>query len=240
MYVLSCEPRATARVFSKLLRIRVQPCTCNHTTTSFLAHSPVSQLFSVSANAAPGVSALVKAMDSDIKTVDLSLTADPCTVACLLRQWVVELPEPLLTFGLYESFLESFRSETVKEAMGQVVVQLPYANWLTAKRLLHFLSSLLDKDPSGLQTLAINFGPALLRPRKSLGGSVTGSALRGLLQDLPLICDVAEVVISNARELFDTYPVAEAAKVWESVGDGPVVVGERGEAKNGSAAADAE
>ena len=46
-------------------------------------------------------------MDTDIKTVKLSQQKDPAFVAALLRLWVVELPEPLLTFRLYDSFIGS-------------------------------------------------------------------------------------------------------------------------------------
>ena len=46
-------------------------------------------------------------MDTDIKTVKLSQQTDPAVVAALLRMWVVELPEPLLTFRLYDSFIGS-------------------------------------------------------------------------------------------------------------------------------------
>eukprot|EP00802_Teleaulax_amphioxeia_P014731 Tamp_14806.p1 GENE.Tamp_14806~~Tamp_14806.p1 ORF type:complete len:353 (-),score=92.44 Tamp_14806:540-1577(-) len=181
----------------------------------------VSALFAVSASsAAQGVPALVKAMDTHIAEVDLSLQTEPAVVAALLRQWLVDLPEPLLTHGLYDAFTKAYRSEGQKEAMIEVAGQLPYTNWLSAKRLLEFLAALHQKDPEGLHTLAVSFGPALLRPRKGLGGGLAGGALRGLLEDLPLICDVAQVIISHAPDMFKSYPEIEAAKVWEGVGDG--------------------
>lgn len=37
--------------------------------------------------------------------VDLTNVNDPHVVASLLKQWLRELPEPLLTFGLYDSFI---------------------------------------------------------------------------------------------------------------------------------------
>ena len=40
-----------------------------------------------------------------------------------------------------------------------------------------------------------------------------GGAVRGLLEDLPLICDVAEVLITYAPDMFKSYPEVEAAKV---------------------------
>ncbi len=46
-----------------------------------------------------------------------------------------------------------------------------------------------------------------------MGGGLAGGALRGLLEDLPLICDVAEVLISYAPDMFQSYPEVEAAKV---------------------------
>ena len=63
-----------------------------------------------------------------------------------------------------------------------------------------------------MQVLAVNFGPALLRPRKGKGGGISAGALRGLMEDLPLICDVAEALIPESAHLFDTYPKAQESQ----------------------------
>ena len=63
-----------------------------------------------------------------------------------------------------------------------------------------------------MQVLAVNFGPALLRPRKGKGGGISAGALRGLMEDLPLICDVAEALIRESAHLFDTYPKAQESQ----------------------------
>jgi len=90
----------------------------------------VSALFAVSASsAAQGVPALVKAMDTHIAEVDLSLQTEPAVVAALLRQWLVDLPEPLLTHGLYDAFTKAYRSEGQKEAMIEVSVPLFPHSW---------------------------------------------------------------------------------------------------------------
>jgi hypothetical protein len=62
---------------------------------------------------------------------------------------------------------------------------LPDANRAAAARLLPFLAACAARDSGSAAHLAIAFGPALLRPRRRDG------ALRGVLEDLPLIVDVA-------------------------------------------------
>ena len=84
----------------------------------------VAALFSVSASAVQGVPALVKAMDTNIAEVDLSLQTEASVVAALLRQWVVDLPEPLLTHALYDAIINAYRSEGQKEAMIEVWANL--------------------------------------------------------------------------------------------------------------------
>jgi hypothetical protein len=59
-------------------------------------------------------------MDTNIAEVDLSLQTEPSVVAALLRQWVVDLPEPLLTHAQYDAIINAYRSEGQKEAMIEV------------------------------------------------------------------------------------------------------------------------
>jgi hypothetical protein len=41
--------------------------------------------------------------------VDLSTCRDPHTVASLLKQYLRELPEPILTFDMYDSYIAAVR-----------------------------------------------------------------------------------------------------------------------------------
>ena len=113
----------------------------------------VSALFAVSASsAAQGVPALVKAMDTHIAEVDLSLQTEPAVVAALLRQWLVDLPEPLLTHGLYDAFTKAYRSEGQKEAMIEVSVPLfPHSwqpcCWATDPRVPHTCDDVSTPPP---------------------------------------------------------------------------------------------
>lgn len=41
--------------------------------------------------------------------VDLGICRDPHTVASLLKQYLRELPEPILTFDMYDSYIAAVR-----------------------------------------------------------------------------------------------------------------------------------
>jgi len=155
------------------------------------------------------VKSVAKGLDQGLGDVDLAAIGDVHVVAALLRQWLAELPEPLLTFALYDHFVNASRKESPVAALAAVAAELPEANKITAARLMTFLAALAAKDPDSIPHLAISFGPALLRPKRREG------ALRGVLEDLPLIIDVAEVLIKNGSDIFKNAPASP--QVWAGV-----------------------
>lgn len=62
------------------------------------------------------VQALKRALDTDLENTDVmsdEWSADINVVSGALKLWFRELPEPLLTYGLYHQFIEAAREFVV-------------------------------------------------------------------------------------------------------------------------------
>jgi len=133
--------------------------------------------------------------------VDLS-QCDPHLVAGLLKAFLIELPEPLLTFGLYDEFIEAADTPDCKERLKATFQKLPPVNKLTAGCLFYFLSrvaSCEDQSKMATNNLAIVFGQILLRPQVE--------SLVSLLRHSPKITSLLKCLIENYAE---TVPADEA------------------------------
>ncbi|XP_061834774.1 unconventional myosin-IXb isoform X2 [Nerophis lumbriciformis] len=91
------------------------------------------------------------------------------TIAGLLKRWLRELPDPLMTFCLYKDFLHAVelpeRSERIR-AVYQKVDDLPLANYSTLERLIFHLVRVAneeDHNKMSPSSLAIVFAPCILR-----------------------------------------------------------------------------
>ncbi|XP_061776818.1 unconventional myosin-IXb isoform X2 [Nerophis ophidion] len=91
------------------------------------------------------------------------------TIAGLLKRWLRELPDPLMTFCLYKDFLHAVelpeRSERIR-AVYQKVDDLPLANYNTLERLIFHLVRVAneeDHNKMSPNSLAIVFAPCILR-----------------------------------------------------------------------------
>ncbi|XP_054618335.1 unconventional myosin-IXb isoform X2 [Dunckerocampus dactyliophorus] len=91
------------------------------------------------------------------------------TVAGLLKRWLRELPDPLMTFCLYKDFLHAVefpeRAERIR-AVYQTVDELPLANYNTLERLIFHLVRVAneeDYNKMSPSSLAIVFAPCILR-----------------------------------------------------------------------------
>jgi len=108
--------------------------------------------------------------------------------AALLKALFRELPEPILSFSLYEPLLQAKNVQTIKECLSS----LPEINKRVMKYLCDFLS-LVNSHSSINQmenaNLSICFGPNLLRPKES-------SLLSGLM-DTPQILFVVRTLLAN-------------------------------------------
>ncbi|XP_018410571.1 PREDICTED: unconventional myosin-IXb-like, partial [Nanorana parkeri] len=108
----------------------------------------------------------------DRKTDPASVKLDKYAIHAItgiLKQWLRELPEPLMTFALYSEFLKAVELPEKQEQLCtiyKILGQLPQANYNTLERLIfHLVKVALLEDVNRMSTnsLAIVFAPCLLR-----------------------------------------------------------------------------
>ncbi|XP_053094108.1 unconventional myosin-IXb isoform X4 [Pangasianodon hypophthalmus] len=91
------------------------------------------------------------------------------TVTGLVKQWLRELPEPLMTFNHYNDFLHAVELPEKQEqlqAIYRVIEALPTAHYQTLERLIFHLVRVSREEKSNRMTpnsLAIVFAPCILR-----------------------------------------------------------------------------
>ncbi|XP_043990596.1 unconventional myosin-IXb [Gambusia affinis] len=91
------------------------------------------------------------------------------TITGLVKRWLRELPEPLITFSLYNDFLHAAELPENQErirAVYQKVEELPPANYNTLERLIfHFVKVAKEEKHNKMSptSLAIVFAPCILR-----------------------------------------------------------------------------
>ncbi|XP_027875163.1 unconventional myosin-IXb isoform X2 [Xiphophorus couchianus] len=91
------------------------------------------------------------------------------TITGLVKRWLRELPEPLITFSLYNDFLHAAELPENQErirAVYQKVDELPPANYNTLERLIFHLVKVAKEEKHNKMSptsLAIVFAPCILR-----------------------------------------------------------------------------
>ncbi|XP_069818388.1 unconventional myosin-IXb isoform X3 [Dendropsophus ebraccatus] len=114
-----------------------------------------------------------------MRELKMSLEKDPTAVKLdkyaihaitgILKQWLRELPEPLMTFAQYTEFLKAVELPGKQEqlcAIYKVLGQLPQANYNSLERLIFHLvkvALLEDVNRMSSNSLAIVFAPCILR-----------------------------------------------------------------------------
>jgi hypothetical protein len=70
------------------------------------------------------VQALKRALDTDLENTDVmsdEWSADINVVSGALKLWFRELPEPLLTYGLYHQFIEAAREYSFRRGVNGLI-----------------------------------------------------------------------------------------------------------------------
>ncbi|XP_078271223.1 rho GTPase-activating protein 1 isoform X2 [Rhinoraja longicauda] len=99
--------------------------------------------------------------------VNYDVYGDVHLAAVMLKTFLRELPEPLLTYGLYDQVV-SFGSVPINErteTMAQMIHTLPKDNYTVLQYLLNFLQMVADNSELNKMTpanLALVFGPTLM------------------------------------------------------------------------------
>eukprot|EP01088_Endostelium_zonatum_P001648 TRINITY_DN11989_c0_g1_i1.p1 TRINITY_DN11989_c0_g1~~TRINITY_DN11989_c0_g1_i1.p1 ORF type:complete len:398 (+),score=91.73 TRINITY_DN11989_c0_g1_i1:183-1376(+) len=162
------------------------------------------------------ISAAQSAIDSvriglESKSSSLSFPPDTDThiVACILKSWFRELPEPLCTWELYTPFIAAVDQYNITgdlQLIKKVLILLPTQNKIVLKFLVKFLVLVEREKADNKMTagnLGVVFGPNLLVPQP---GKWNGGTLRTMMECTPQSNRLLEIVILHADELIEDFP----------------------------------
>ncbi|CAG5122062.1 unnamed protein product, partial [Candidula unifasciata] len=156
---------------------------------------------------------LCQRFDIDPEAVDLE-DVHPNIISNVLKLYLRQLPEPLLTFRLYSDFIHAAKEnmsgqlfgENLLEQLKRLISRLPSSNLCTCAVLMHHLhrvASHSEFNQMSASNLGIVFGPTLLRP-------LEGSTSLASLVDTPHQTRAIELLITHAHILFgpsENFPV---------------------------------
>lgn len=153
---------------------------------------------------APSASKLKKLKAAlDCCVVDVQeYSADPHAIAGALKSYLRELPEPLMTFELYDEWIQASNIQEQDkrlQALWNACEKLPKANHNNIRYLIKFLSKLSEYQDVNKMTpsnMAIVLGPNLLWPQSE--GNITEMMTTVSLQ----IVGIIEPIIQHADWFF--------------------------------------
>ncbi|XP_066995467.1 rho GTPase-activating protein 45 isoform X2 [Anabrus simplex] len=160
------------------------------------------------------VEKLCQAFENGAELVDLA-DIHPNVIANVLKLYLRQLPEPLLTFQLYPDFIRIAKDcpsntpgevTTAVEELKQLVMKLPHHHFLTLARLmLHLQRVASDAHSNNMppSNLGIVFGPTLLR-------TAEGSASLNSLVDTVHQTRAIELMIEHSEEIFNVQDIITA------------------------------
>ena len=128
--------------------------------------------------------------------------ADPHTIASLLKMYLRELPEPLLTYDFFDEWMDAAQVDKPAErqqALFNVLDQLPPANFSNFRFLVEFLSELKtfsEQNKMSASNIAIVVAPNILWPA---GGESGANATH-----TSLASRIVESFIENFKQYFST------------------------------------
>ncbi|XP_052416150.1 unconventional myosin-IXAa isoform X9 [Carassius gibelio] len=111
---------------------------------------------------------LKQGLDTDVNSVSLD-DYNINVIASVFKQWLRDLPNPLMTFELYEEFLRAMGLQDKKEAIRgvySIIDQLSRTHLNTLERLIfHLVRIALQEETNRMSAnaLAIVFAPCILR-----------------------------------------------------------------------------
>ncbi|XP_040576906.1 rho GTPase-activating protein 45 [Lepeophtheirus salmonis] len=151
------------------------------------------------------VEKLCQSFENGAELVELT-DVQPNVIANVLKLYMRQLPEPLLTSKLYPEFIRAAKScpakadETaINSDLRALISRLPRSHYLTLANLMHHLrriASESDVNNMPASNLAIVFGPTLLRTSESGGADLSAVA------DAVHQARAVELLILNANYIF--------------------------------------
>ena len=148
-------------------------------------------------------------------------TADPHTVASVLKAWLLEIPEPLLTLQLYDAFITAVKQKAEKtrqQSIRRCIELLPPGNRAVLSRLMNLcvqVSHCSQHNQMGPTNLAIVFAPTLLRsPSLDLSCLLEDSGYANTLIAL-FITDYERLLLPFLKpDLEQHHPLRSPAQVY--------------------------
>ncbi|KAI5103698.1 unconventional myosin-IXb isoform X3, partial [Silurus meridionalis] len=185
------------------LTSRVDPVPCM--LERLLAHVEMNGLYTEGIYRKSGSTLKAKELHQLLNTSPQSTNLDNYqihTVTGLIKSWLRELPEPLMTFNLYNDFLYAADMPENSEKLRSIyrkLEELPAPNFSTLERLVFHLVKVAkeeDHNRMSANALAIVFAPCVLRCP-----DVSDPLL--IIKDLPKTTLCLEVLILEQMKKFD-------------------------------------
>ncbi|KIW78223.1 hypothetical protein Z517_08057 [Fonsecaea pedrosoi CBS 271.37] len=148
--------------------------------------------------------------DHDANAVDLRNPAafhdDIAAVTTLLKQFLRDLPDPLLTAAQYREFIQAARIEDEivrRDSIHALVNALPDPNYATLRVLtihLHKVAQHSARNKMTNSNLAIVFAPTLMGQQGGVNGNMSGGPD---IADAGWQAKVVETILNNTFQIFD-------------------------------------
>ncbi|KAH9928794.1 hypothetical protein B0H21DRAFT_837945 [Amylocystis lapponica] len=150
------------------------------------------------------IAKLRERLDRDLDSVNLDAeewASDVSNVTSVLKLWLRELPDPLLTMTLHNGFLDAARNENERLRhirLHERVNDLPDPNYSTLKYFMGHLHKIVEceaQNAMSIQNLAIVFGPTLFgqgQPNPNGNG----------MADAPLQNKAIETILEHYTDIF--------------------------------------
>lgn len=126
------------------------------------------------------------------------------TVTSALKNYLRNLPEPLMSFRLHSAFINAAKIEQKEKrinAIHELVHNLPKINFQMCSAIiehLHKIAERSDKNLMSICNLGVCFGPTLLRPEEESVAAI---------MNIKFCNVVVEILIENYDKIFNTKPV---------------------------------
>ncbi|CAB3402761.1 unnamed protein product [Caenorhabditis bovis] len=125
------------------------------------------------------------------------------TISSAVKTFLRNLPEPLMTFGLHNVFINAAKMDDATMRIDHIhfyVHQLPPQHFKMLEIVIRHLRRVADLSSENLMTvsnLGVCFGPTLLRPKEETVAAI---------MDIKFCNVVVEVLISNYDKIFNSEP----------------------------------
>ncbi|KIW15337.1 hypothetical protein PV08_05383 [Exophiala spinifera] len=154
---------------------------------------------------------LRRLFDQDASAIDFrnatSFYNDIASVTTLLKHFLRDLPDPLLTAEQYQAFIEAAKLEddiVRRDSIHALVNSLPDPNYATLRTLvlhLHRVAAHSDKNKMTQSNLAIVFAPTLMGRAGGANGQAPGAGSD--IADAGWQAKVVETILNNTFQIFD-------------------------------------